>query len=90
MIIPMKWVPYLLIALGIFGVIIVAIYGGADTGDTIFAIVTCVFLLILNILNNIRNLTTQNKTQCIQRSCADSRIVFHTMKYIRREAMLEY
>ncbi len=46
MLIPMKWVPYLLIALGIFGTIVLAVKGGSSTGDTIFGIVVCVLSAI--------------------------------------------
>lgn len=46
MLIPIKWVPYLLIALGIFGTILLAVKGGANTGDTIFGIVICVLCAI--------------------------------------------
>lgn len=42
MLIPTKWVPYLLIVLGILGTIFMAVKGGANTGDTIFGIVVCV------------------------------------------------
>lgn len=46
MLIPMKWVPYLLIVLGIIGTIVLAVKGGANTGDTIFGIVVCVLSAI--------------------------------------------
>ena len=46
MLIPMKWVPYVIIVLGVIGTIVLAIYGGADTGDTIFGIVVCVLSVI--------------------------------------------
>ncbi len=61
MLIPMKWVPYLLIVLGIIGTIVLAVKGGANTGDTIFGIVVCVLSaiggavwLVINIKNNKR------------------------------------
>lgn len=46
MLIPIKWVPYILIIFGILGTICLAIYGGADTGDTIFGIIYCLLSAI--------------------------------------------
>lgn len=46
MLIPTKWVPYVLIVFGIIGTIFLAINGGADIGDTIFGIVVCVLCAI--------------------------------------------
>ncbi len=44
--IPMKWAPYFIIALGIFGTIVLAVKGGADAADTIFGIVVCVLAVV--------------------------------------------
>ena len=50
MFIPTKWVPYLLIILGIFGIVVMSIYGGADTGDTIFGIVVCFLCVVSGVI----------------------------------------
>lgn len=46
MLIPTKWAPYVLIVLGILGIIVLAVKGGANTGDTIFGIVACALAVI--------------------------------------------
>lgn len=44
MIIPIKWVPYLLVILGIMGTILVSIHG--QGGDKVFGIVVCILSAI--------------------------------------------
>ena len=43
-VIPMKWMPYFLIVLGVFGTIVVAMK--AEGGDRVFGIIVCVLAAV--------------------------------------------
>ena len=45
-VIPFKWVPYLLIVLGVFGTIIMVVKGESWNADRIFGLVICLLAAI--------------------------------------------
>jgi hypothetical protein len=44
--IPTKWVPYVIIILGVFGLIVLVVKGGVDPTDTLIGIVICSLAVI--------------------------------------------